>query len=196
MFIGRLSFSLAGAAPIAFGLLFLMQLLITIGESPIKPVSGPLIELLEVRVDTDVTPTIKPPEPPPTVEPPPSRPIINQQAQAGNVVVVAPPTIAVDPIQEIQSMIIDGDALPVSRVAPLYPQRAQRRGLEGFVVLEFTVTKTGSVRDVKVIESSNAVFERSAMNAIQKFKYRPRIIAGEPVEVSGIQFKLSFALED
>ena len=50
----------------------------------------------------------------------------------------------------------DGEYLPIVKVAPVYPRRAQTRGIEGFVLLEFTVTKTGAVKDPVVIDVSNS----------------------------------------
>jgi protein TonB len=90
----------------------------------------------------------------------------------------------------------DGEFLPLVRVAPIYPHRARANGIEGWVDLEFTITATGTVTDVKVIASSHKMFETTAVRAIQKFKYRPRIVNGQPVAVTGIEYRISFQLED
>jgi periplasmic protein TonB len=89
----------------------------------------------------------------------------------------------------------DGEYMPIVQVAPQYPRRAAERGLEGYVILEFTVTREGTVRDPVVIESSSSVFDRSAMDAVLRFRYRPRVIDGEPVEVPGVRFRITFELE-
>jgi periplasmic protein TonB len=90
----------------------------------------------------------------------------------------------------------DSDYMPVLKVAPLYPPRAEKRRQEGYVLVEFTVTRSGEVRDVKVIESKpRYVFDRAAIEAARKFKYKPRKVDGEPVEVSGVQNKFLFRLE-
>jgi periplasmic protein TonB len=89
----------------------------------------------------------------------------------------------------------DGEYMPIVQVAPQYPRRAAERGLEGYVMLEFTVTREGTVRDPVVIESSSSVFDRSAMDAVLRFRYRPRVIDGEPVEVPGVRFRITFELE-
>ena len=52
-----------------------------------------------------------------------------------------------------------------------YPALAERRNLEGFVLLENTVDKYGKVIDVRVIESSHFVFEQAAREAVLKWKY-------------------------
>ncbi|SVD91537.1 uncharacterized protein METZ01_LOCUS444391, partial [marine metagenome] len=91
--------------------------------------------------------------------------------------------------------VSDGEYLPIVKVAPIYPARAASRGLEGYVILEFTVTRAGTVRDVFVVESTSSIFERAATTAAYKFKYKPRVIDGEPVEVPGVRNKITFVLE-
>lgn len=90
----------------------------------------------------------------------------------------------------------DGEFLPLVRVAPIYPHRARASGIEGWVDLQFTITAMGTVTDVKVIASSHQIFETTAVRAIQKFKYRPRIVNGQPVAVTGIEYRITFQLED
>jgi periplasmic protein TonB len=90
----------------------------------------------------------------------------------------------------------DSDYMPLLKVAPLYPQMAARRNLEGYVIVEYIVMRSGEVRDVKVIESRPAgVFDKSAIEAARKFKYRPRKVDGQAVEVPGVQNKFIFRLE-
>ncbi len=90
----------------------------------------------------------------------------------------------------------DGDYLPLVKVAPIYPRRAQVRGMGGWVIVKFTITTTGTVRDVVVVESSHALFERSAVQAALKFKYRPRIVNGTAVEVTGVLHSIVFEVLD
>ncbi len=89
----------------------------------------------------------------------------------------------------------DGEYLPIVKVAPVYPSRALSRSLEGYVIVEFTVTRTGTVQDVSVVESTSTLFERAATDAALKFKYKPRVIDGEPVEVPGVRNKITFVIE-
>ena len=91
--------------------------------------------------------------------------------------------------------VSDGDFLPIIKVAPIYPARAIRLGLEGYVLVEFTVTRAGSVKDVVVLESTSPIFEKAAMVAASKFKYKPRVVNGEPVEVPGVQNMINFAAQ-
>ena len=90
----------------------------------------------------------------------------------------------------------DGEYLPIVKVQPIYPGRALSRGLEGYVIVEFTVTKAGTTRDVRVVESSSKMFERNAVQAATKFKYKPRVIDGQPIEVPGVRNKITFIIEN
>jgi len=90
----------------------------------------------------------------------------------------------------------DGEYLPIVKVAPQYPRRAAQKGIEGYVVVEFTVTTLGTVKDVKVIESDPPnIFNRAAMNAAKKFKYKPKIENGKAVEVPGVRNIIRFELD-
>jgi len=91
--------------------------------------------------------------------------------------------------------VSDGEYLPIVKVAPVYPARAAQRGLEGYVIVEFTVTQTGATKDIVVVESTSSLFDRAAVDAAAKFKYKPRVIDGNPVEVAGVRNKITFVLE-
>ena len=89
----------------------------------------------------------------------------------------------------------DGEYLPIVKVAPVYPRRALSRGIEGYVIVEFTVTKQGTVREPHVLKAEpESLFDRAAMDAALKFKYKPRVVNGEAVEVAGVQNKISFQI--
>jgi protein TonB len=91
----------------------------------------------------------------------------------------------------------DGDYLPIVKVAPVYPRRAQTRGLEGYVILEFVVTKTGAVINPVIIESKpTGIFDRAALNAALKFKYKPKVVNGQPIDVAGVRNRITFELRD
>ena len=70
-----------------------------------------------------------------------------------------------------------------SQVAPNYPRVAASRNIEGWVEVEFTVTPEGEVRDAKVVESSSALFEDSALGAISRWRFEPVVEDGRPVPV-------------
>ena len=90
----------------------------------------------------------------------------------------------------------DGEYLPIVKVAPLYPESAAERGIEGYVLLEFTVTETGATADPVVLESQpSGIFDDAAKKAVLKFKYKPRIENGRPVRVTGVRHVITFKLD-
>lgn len=87
----------------------------------------------------------------------------------------------------------DMDAVPLVRIEPEYPRRAAQLGLKGWVHLRFTVTTVGTTKDVMVVDSEPPrTFDRSAMRAVQKFKYRPKVVDGKPVEQYGVEIVITF----
>lgn len=95
----------------------------------------------------------------------------------------------------LSSGLSDRGPLPLVRVEPQYPPQAARKGLEGWVRVQFTISTAGSIRDAVVVKSSDSVFERAAINAVNKWKYQPQMQEGKPVETSGIQVVLRFRME-
>jgi len=91
----------------------------------------------------------------------------------------------------------DGEYLPIIKVAPIYPRSAAQRGIQGFVVLEFTVTELGTVIDPQVINAEpEGIFNRAAMDAALKFKYKPKIVDGKAVAVTGVRNIIRFELQN
>jgi protein TonB len=90
----------------------------------------------------------------------------------------------------------DGEYLPIVRVEPIYPTRAASRGVEGHVIMEFTVTSNGSVVDPIVVEAEpSSIFNSAATRAVLKWKYKPRVVDGTPVDVPGVRTMLTFKLD-
>lgn len=90
----------------------------------------------------------------------------------------------------------DGDIMPLVRVPPQYPRNAASRGIEGYVTLEFDITKEGTVTNVRVVDSMpKNIFDRAAIRAVEKFKYKPRIVNGQPAVRPNVQFRMTFQLE-
>ena len=87
--------------------------------------------------------------------------------------------------------------LPVSLKlnAPKYPKRAQQRGLEGKVLVEFDVDVGGKVINPKVIWSENEVFNSSALKSVSSWLFKPALETGEPILSKGQRHLISFLLE-
>lgn len=92
--------------------------------------------------------------------------------------------------------IKEGDYRPISKVAPRYPRQALSRGVTGYVIMEFNVTEIGTVENVVVIESKpTGVFDKSAIDAVTKFRYIPRYVDGKPVSVAGVRNRITFDVQ-
>ncbi len=89
----------------------------------------------------------------------------------------------------------DGEYLPIFRAPPVYPRRAAERGLCGWVELVYTVTAAGGTRDATVTASSSRLFERAAIKAAEKYKYKPRQVGGKPVDVPNVPIRIKFEME-
>jgi len=199
---GRYAFSIAIGVVVTMSLLFLMQVLIATGKTALtKPRDRAKLEFVRVKRNEalnveDFTPE-KPPKPPETPPETPPQDLDNIDPSAPTIN-IAPPTVATDTsIGGPGGMnIAEGDYLPIVRVAPVYPARALSRGLEGYVDMSFTVTTTGTVRDPVVLFSTSSLFERAAMRAVMKFKYKPRVVDGVPVDVPGVKTRITFKIEE
>ncbi|HCM04568.1 MAG TPA: hypothetical protein DIC30_01030 [Oceanospirillales bacterium] len=75
----------------------------------------------------------------------------------------------------------DGDVIPLVRMPAQYPSKAKRRNIEGFVKARLEINALGTVDSVEIIDSKpRGVFERSAIRALYKYKFKPQIIDGKP----------------
>ncbi len=200
--IGRYAFSVVIGTVVTLSLLFVMHLLIASGKTALtKPRDRAKLEFVRVKRNEslnveDFTPE-KPPKPPETPPETPPQDMDNMDPNAPTIN-IAPPTVATNmDIGGPGGMnIAEGDYLPIVRVAPVYPARALSRGLEGYVDLSFTVTMAGTVRDPVILFSTSSLFERAATRAVLKFKYKPRVVDGVPVDVTNVKTRISFQIED
>lgn len=200
--LGRYAFSILVGSAITLSLLFVMHLLIEHAEDAISK-ERVRYELDFVRVKRNESLNVddyqpekpqKPPETPPEI-PPQDMDSIDPNAPTIN---IAPPTVSADvQVGGPGGMnIAEGDYLPIVRVAPVYPARALSRGVEGYVDMSFTVTTTGTVKDPIVVFSTSSLFDRAATRAVLKFKYKPRVVDGVPVDVPGVKTRISFQIEE
>ncbi len=85
----------------------------------------------------------------------------------------------------------------IKAVAPEYPQSAARKGTEGWVMLEFTITTEGNTQNVRVVESEPVgTFDKSALKSVKKWKFAPKLTDGVPVERHGYQQLIYYELRD
>ena len=77
---------------------------------------------------------------------------------------------------------------------PEYPLAAASNGIEGYVLLRFTVTETGAVADPEVLRSDPPnIFDRAAMRSVLRWKYQPQMSDGKPTSVISYT-RITFAL--
>jgi protein TonB len=83
----------------------------------------------------------------------------------------------------------DLDQQPVARVrqAPTYPYDMRRAGINGTVVVEFIISTEGDVIQTQVVRSSHREFEMPALQAVQKWKFKPGRKGGRVVNVRASQ---------
>jgi protein TonB len=90
----------------------------------------------------------------------------------------------------------DTDVIPLVRIAPEYPPRALRRGVEGWVQVQFTITATGAVKDAVVVAADPpGLFDEAALRSIARWRYNPKVEGGVAVERVGVQTVIRFVLE-
>lgn len=190
--------------------LFLVMHYLVAGGPGIPPRGDPVGGIRFGPVELDDELTVKqrsiPKKPPPPKEPPP-QPQMNVQnvdrlalpLPYMNMPKLDVPMSGTGPFLGAFAAVdqgAEGDIIPLVRIQPQYPRRAAIARIEGYVTIEFTITETGSVADPSVIESKPPrVFDREAIRAMLKWKFKPRVVDGVPVARRATQ-KLVFKLAD
>ncbi len=194
LFIGALL-----ALPVAGGLFFIMQYLIAtadpkIDETKQRKLADILMPEREIETNLKEQKPDKvddPEEPPPDLD----TPDVDMDMDV-DVVNVAPQAQVDVSIESSGMATSDGEYLPIVKVAPIYPRRAQTRGISGYCIVEYTVTASGAIRDPKAVDCQpSGVFESASVKAAEKFKYKPRVVDGVAIEVGGVQNKFTYELE-
>lgn len=187
-----------------FLLLFLMHSLINkdLGEAPqIEETRIADIQMPKTEIETRYE-EVKPERPEEPQTPPPNIPEPEFDAPDANLdgLNMEAPTFDSNIAMNIGGFSGDGEYLPIVKVAPEYPSNAASRGIEGFCTVEFTVTVNGSTKDVVAIDCTTkdgkptTVFNRASIRAAQRFKYRPKVVDGVPIEVPGVRNRFVYEL--
>jgi protein TonB len=196
----RLAIGAVLALPVAGGLFFIMQYMIAMADPDIddsKQRKLADIHMPEREIETNLA-EAKPDKPDDPEEPPPDLDTPDMEMDMNMDALNMAPSAAVEvSIVGAGGMSAsDGEYLPIVKVAPIYPRRAQSRGIEGYCIIEYTVTKNGSIREPQAIDCQpSGMFERASLKASLKFKYKPRVVDGEAIEVAGVQNKFTYELE-
>ena len=97
--------------------------------------------------------------------------------------------------------------LPLIKIQPVYPRRAQERGINGYSIVAFDINEDGTVNNISAVEgmcgpigssqsnySSCTTFDESSIKAAEKMIYKPRLIKGKAVKVERVLHKFTFKL--
>lgn len=130
------------------------------------------------------------------VQLPPSLPVESRSRERVSLVptrpalpVIAKPTGFPDPGNS------DSPLVGVMFVQPTYPAIAVTRELEGWVVVQFDVRPDGSVENATVVDSSHTLFEKPAIAAAERSRFKARVVAGVPLPTQGLRKRFVFEME-
>lgn len=189
------------AALVTTGLFYLMPLLIEMADKSLD--DKPATKIADITMpDREIETNLKDPKPDKPDDPEEPPPDLDQPEIDD--VDVNPDAVNMSPNMNSNLNIglgsglggADGEYLPIVKVAPMYPRRANSRGIEGYCTVEYTVTKTGSIKDPVPIDCQpKGYFERTSVKAALKFKYKPRVIDGDAIDVLGVQNRFTYELE-
>jgi len=198
----RLVVGIAVGLMVTAGLFWMMQYLIEIADRELhEGDSGHLVDFVRLKRDESIERRqLKPKKPPPPESAPPQPPTPQLENLNPNAEKIAISAVPVETDIEMSGGfslgVGEGDYLPIVKVAPIYPQRALSRSIEGYCVVQYTVTRQGTIKNPFVVESqcTSSLFHRASLQASMKFKYKPRIMDGQAVEVPGVQNKFTYEI--
>ena len=197
---GRLGLALLFGAALNAGVFEVLWQLVGASSSQELLMQATRIEFTRMRRDTEVV--SKRDERVEREQPPevPQLPKLSVSAGA-----IDSNVISLTPVVDTRSAMLrmnmsagsDRDVIPLVRINPDYPQRAVSRGIEGWVLVQFTITATGSVTNAVVIDAEpKGTFEEAALKAIARWRYNPKVEGGVAVERVGIRTVLRFEIEE
>ena len=146
------------------------------------------------------------PEKPKEREPPPESPklkVKQTEIQKPEMLSSLPPLQLPDHLQsgEEGGIGVSGAAnrnrevTPIFRVNPIYPRQAALRNIEGFVILQFDIKKNGETDNISILQASPPqMFNSSAVQALKRWKYKPKLEDGRPVRQNHLKVQLDFNL--
>ena len=195
----KTSTAVIGGAVMTFAAFAFMQYLIS-GEqrAPVKPGDDIIVEIFQAPEDSKLRHIQKIQPPPPMPKVPPKAPPLDTSADPVLAISDFTPVMIDDFGGDINNTINrpTGDATPIVRINPKYPTTAARDGIEGWVQLSFSISPTGEVIDPVVINAEpKRTFNREAIRAIKRWKYRPKVIEGVAQLQTGQTVQLDFKLQ-
>lgn len=192
--------AIIGGGVMTFAAFAFMQYLISAEQrADIKMGPDITVEIYQVPEDSKVQVKQTLPPPPVTQVPPKTPP--RPAAENPDTIIIsdATPTMTFDGIGDSLSKAINqptGDATPIVRINPKYPPVAARDGIEGWVQISFSISPTGEVIDPVIIDAEpKRVFDREAIRAIKRWKYRPKVVEGVAQLQTNQSVQLDFKID-
>ncbi|OGT74427.1 MAG: hypothetical protein A3H44_04210 [Gammaproteobacteria bacterium RIFCSPLOWO2_02_FULL_57_10] len=193
--------SVALALLITLVLFYLMQALIATGAQQEQRVNVvKIVDATMPEIEMEVVREVEKPEPIEQLDtPPPDVPDRQLTMDSGPSLAIERAAVTIDADLSIGGAsisITDGEMLPLVNVTPQYPTRAASRGIEGWCQVSFTVTATGGVENVVVVDAEPAgIFDTSSIRAAERFKFQPKVVDGQGVAVPNVQYVFRYELE-
>ena len=197
----RMASSFAAASGVTFVLFFIMQMLVS-GNDEVKLANEgfKFIDVVQNVPEQNIRKKEFEVEKPPELEAPENIEIkkVNLDKPSGMDLTVGKNMGGGLEMQGVDlSLTSDGEYLPLVRMEPQYPRRAAERGIEGWVTVEFTVTEDGTVADPFVLEAEpENIFNRAALKAVLRFKYKPKVVNGVAQSVEGVRTRFTFQMDN
>ena len=192
-------FVLAGF--VTFGLFYLMQSLIGVEGQLDDSEKIKVVDFVRVKRSEEVKKKEREPPKKEQIDdtpPPPDFAMDQSQSMDGGglgIAAAVDTSMGLDTGGGFSMASADGDAVPMVRVPPQYPERALQRGIEGRVLVEFTISRSGSVKNPKVVAyEPSTIFNKAALKAVSQWKYNPKIVNGKAVEQPGVRIAIPFRL--
>ena len=202
-------YSFIALAPFVGASLFIfMVLLVSTGDTGdiVKGRKIGDVIMPEREIETIVEEEVEPPEEPEVAPPDIAPPQLDVKPIAVSASKAAP---EINFNQGSGSLFRDGEYIPLFKVQPVYPRRAQERGTEGYVIVAFTITESGTIEDPYVIEgkcrsaknrggeyNDCSMFNSATIRAAKKLKYKPTVRDGRAVAVEDVPHKFTYEIED
>jgi len=179
-------------------LFFLMQSLISGSDIEVTdPTAAANLTFVRLVEDRDVIADKPKLEPPPEPEVQPTTKLVIPVSPGGGYDEIGPRDVPPPFSHQVTVGVTDGGILPVVTVAPTYPRRMAARGIEGWVLLEFSVDQLGRVQNPQVIDARpTGGFSKAAIDAVLRYKYKPKVFDGKAAWVHGVQTRMVFQLDN
>jgi len=196
--IKRYCWALLTGSLVAASLFFLMQSLISGSDIKVTD-STTAADLTFVRMVEDRDVIVDEPklEPPPVPEAQPPTKLVIPVSPGGGYDEIGSRDVPPPFLHQVTVGVTDGGILPVVTVAPTYPRRMAARGIEGWMLLEFSVDQLGRVQNPQVIDAQpTGGFSNAGIDAVLRYKYKPKVFDGKATWVHGVQTRMVFQLDN